>query len=50
MSDSYSSGATNARTLKVCPKCKSTERKWEGHWPSQTIKCKECDTILGYTK
>ena len=50
MSSSYDSGATNARTKEVCPKCKSTERKLEGYWPSQTVKCKKCNTILGYTK
>jgi ribosomal protein S27E len=50
MSSSYDSGATNARIDKVCPNCKSTKRVYEGDWPSQTVKCAKCKTVLGYTK
>ena len=50
MSSVMDSGASNARIDKVCPKCKGTKKLYEGHWPSQTVKCAKCKTILGYTK
>ena len=50
MSSSYDSGSTNAKIKKTCPKCGVAPRKHEGQWPSQTVKCAKCGTILGYTK
>ena len=50
MSSVMDSGASNARIDRVCPKCNSTKKIYEGDWPSQVVKCAKCKNILGYTK